>query len=130
MATNAIVSVMNNTPADAVARRVTDQSGCGDDWLATVRNLKEINDLLVARRLELKIQIGVNERNYQWKIRDRYKKLKRSGADVPAVMTEYITLGQQIHRLNKEYARVMRENNAEPSPGAIRRKEKHLHIPA
>lgn len=130
MATNSIVSVMNNAPADVVARRVTSQTGCGDDWLATVRNLKEISELLVARRTALKIQLGVNEHKYQLKIRKDYRQLQRNGEKPPAVMTEYITLGHQINRLNKEYARIMRENNAEPSPGAVRRKEKHLHTSA
>lgn len=124
MSENVIIKVMNNAPADMTARMVADQSGCVDDWRATVRNLKEINDLLHEKRRELKEKIGVNHHMYQLKIRKEYRRLERTGQNPPPIMREYITLGQQINRLNKEYARIMRENGAEASRGARARAEK------
>ena len=128
MTDNAIIEIMNRAAADTTARMVTSQSGCVDDWRATVRNLKEINDLLCAKRLELKKKIGVDSHMYQLKIRKEYHALKRAGREPPSIMAEYITLGQQIHRLNQEYARVMKENGAALSPGAKRRADKRAQV--
>lgn len=124
MTKSTLFRVMSSAPVDATARMVASQVGCSDDWLATVRNLKEINDLLHERRQELKERIGVNHHMFQLKIREEYQRLERAGQEPPPIMREYVTLGRQIHRINQEYARIMKENNAEASHGAKSRAAK------
>jgi hypothetical protein len=110
--TNPIIDAINCQPIDSVARRVVGQEGCADDWKATVRNLKEINDLLVARHREMRKSLGILNMGGHLTIRRMFKEKNFRGSDE---LKEYMRIGQQINRINKEYARILKANGAELS---------------
>lgn len=116
MISNKLIRVLiGGNAINLTARLVSGQAGCVNDWTATVKHLKELNEVLHTRRRELKREFGISSAADQLKMRQLFYRYRSAGKAIPPLVLEYMNLGQQIKRLNAEYSRILKENGAAPS---------------
>ena len=100
--------ILTRYPVNAAARVAISQSGCSENFDATLKDLGSLKDRLVAEFRDMKKKIGITNLGQHVAVKRLAKKMTDKGEKLPAELNDYIEMGRHIALLNDAYAQILK----------------------
>ena len=105
-----LVDVMHMTPINRAAAKVTSQKGCHQDSSMSRDEVIEISSRLKRKHRLLRFVLGIDTKAKHVNLVYKAKKgfFTRRGKKNPRAVSEYLLVGEQMQRLQKELGEMRR----------------------